>query len=108
MMMTITFRPLGEVKMILEEAGIELSYAYDDLVFVDHTAYLFQFDDKNPANLKLFFNTEIDKEEASSIEKKLIPIAQKRKFRLTNSGYFSVKQKEDTEELEILFFPKKK
>ena len=105
--MTIAFRPLAEVKMMLEETGNDVSYAYDDLVFVEHTAFLIQFDDEKPENLKLYFNTDINEEEHAPIEQNLIPAAKKRKLNLLNSGYFSLKQKEDSEELQILFFPNK-
>lgn len=104
--MTITFRPLAEVKMMLEETGNDVSYAYDDLVFVEHTAFLIQFDDQKPANLKLFFNTEINRVDSTSIMENLQPAAQKRKLKLVDSGYFRLKQKEAAEELEVLFFPK--
>lgn len=105
--MTIPFRPLAEVKMMLEETGNDISYAYDDLIFVEHTAFLIQFDDVKPADLKLFFNTEIKEDEVETIQSNLIPAAGKRQFNLINSGYFSLKEKEDSEELDILFFPKK-
>lgn len=105
--MTIAFRPLADVKMMLEESGNDISYAYDDLIFVEHTAFLIQFDDEKPQNLKLFFNTEIDEAEVDSIQSQLAPVAEKKKFKLVDSGYFSLKEKEDSEELDILFFPKK-
>lgn len=105
--MTITFRPLAEVKMMLEETGNDVSYAYDDLVFLEHTAFLIQFDDGNPKNLKLFFNNEIDPLEAERLVMKLVPVAKKRAFNLVNSGYFRLEQKEGLEELELVFLPKK-
>jgi hypothetical protein len=105
--MTIAFRPLAEVKMMLEETGNDVSYAYDDLVFVAHTAFLIQFDDTSPKNLKLFFNAEIDELESIALEKQLGSAAKKRTFNLVNSGYFKMKQKEEAEELELVFFPKK-
>lgn len=104
--MTITFRPLAEVKMMLEETGNDVSYAYDDLIFVEHTAFLIQFDDEKPGNLKLFFNTEVNQADSDAIQENLTPAAKKRKLNLVDSGYFKLKQKEDVEELEILFFPK--
>ncbi len=105
--MTIAFRPLAEVKMMLEETGNDVSYAYDDLVFVEHTAFLIQFDDTSPQNLKLFFNAEIDKIESVALENKLVSAAKKRTFDLINSGYFKMEQKEDAEELELVFLPRK-
>ena len=103
--MTIPFRPLSEVKMMLEEAGTDVSYACDDLVFVEHTAFLLQFDDENSANLKIYFNTDIDDSQAAAEQKKLLPFVEKREMTLTPAGKFTLKQKEDSEEIDILFFP---
>ena len=103
--MTIPFRPLSDVKMILEEAGTDITYAYDDLIFVDHTAFLLQFDDDKPSNLKIYFNIDIEKTEAEQTEIKLTPLLAKRKMKLVKAGQFQLKQKEESEEIDILFFP---
>ncbi|MGD9931070.1 MAG: hypothetical protein AB7U05_13710 [Mangrovibacterium sp.] len=103
--MTIAFRPLSEVKMILEEAGTDISYAYDDLVFVDHTAYLIQFDDLNKENLKLYFNIDLNELDARSLGKKLKMLVEKHHMTLTPAGKFSLKQKDGSEEIDISFFP---
>lgn len=103
--MTIPFRPLSDVKMVLEEAGTDITYAYEDLIFVEHTAYLLQFDDEKPSNLRIYFNTEIDSKQAEEEEKKLTPLLTKRKMKLVKAGKFELKQKEDSEEIDILFFP---
>ncbi len=103
--MTIAFRPFSEVKMILEEAGTDVSYAYDDLVFAEHTAYLIQFDDKNKSNLKIYFNTDLHELEAVSLTKKLTLLAANHKMTITPAGKFSLKQKDETEEIDISFFP---
>lgn len=41
----MAYRPLGLVREMLETMGLELTYAYDDLVFVGHNAFLLQFED---------------------------------------------------------------
>lgn len=103
--MPITTRPLSEVKMMLEDAGTDVSYAYEDLVFVEHTAYLIQFDDTKPSNLKLFFNADLTEADIENEKAKLAPHAKKRKFTIVSSGKFKLKQKENSEEIDILFFP---
>ncbi|MFV0377457.1 MAG: hypothetical protein ACK5JD_09165 [Mangrovibacterium sp.] len=103
--MTIPFRPLSDVKMILEKAGTDITYAYDDLIFVEHTAYLLQFDDEKPSNLKIYFNTDIEKNEAEQTVAKLMPLLAKRKMKLVRAGRFQLKQKEESEEIDILLFP---
>ena len=103
--MTIPFRPLSEVKMMLEEANTDVSYAYDDLIFVENAAYLIQFDDEKTSNLKIFFNTELNKQQAEIEADKLKKLAVKRKMTISPKGRFSMQQKEDSEEVEISFFP---
>ncbi len=41
--MALPYRPLGTVKQILEELGIDITYAYEDLVFIQHNPVLLQF-----------------------------------------------------------------
>lgn len=38
-------RPLGLVRDMLAGMGLELTYAYEDLAFVEHNAFLLQFED---------------------------------------------------------------
>ena len=39
----MTLKPLGRVKELVESVGMEITYAYDDLVFLQHNAFLLQF-----------------------------------------------------------------
>lgn len=39
----MTRRPLGTVTEIIESAGMEVSYAYEDLVFLEHSGFLLEF-----------------------------------------------------------------
>ena len=41
----MSLKPLGILKELVESAGMGISYAYDDLVFLDHNAFLLQFGD---------------------------------------------------------------
>ncbi|MGD9946932.1 MAG: hypothetical protein AB7U29_00475 [Desulfobulbus sp.] len=64
--MALAYRPLGVVKQLLEEIGIEITYAYEDLVFIQHSPILLQFGKKGE---ELFSYTNVDAvgEEASQI-----------------------------------------
>ncbi len=42
----MTKRSLGVIKEILESAGMGFNYAYEDLVFLDHSGFLLQFAEK--------------------------------------------------------------
>lgn len=51
--------PLGTVKTIVEAAGMGISYAYDDLVFLEHNSFLLQFTD-NDHEVTIHLNSEAD------------------------------------------------
>lgn len=55
--MALPYRPLGLVKQLLEEIGIEVTYAYEDLVFVQHNPILLQF---GKVGEMLFFYTNVE------------------------------------------------
>lgn len=60
----MTLRPLGRVMTVLESIGLEVTYAYDDLLFVQHGALLLQFAE-DPETLDLYVNETCDPEEAT-------------------------------------------
>jgi hypothetical protein len=41
--MGLQYRPLGMVTEALEQIGIEVTYAYEDLIFIEHNHFLLQF-----------------------------------------------------------------
>jgi len=96
-------RPLGIAKEIIEETGLEVTYNYDDLVFVQHNPFMIQFDDDNSKNLKLFFNIDCEEKTAEKLEAQLKTSALQREFTITPSGKFEMTQKEGTEEIDIQF-----
>ena len=55
----MNLKPLGIVKTIVEAAGMGISYAYDDLVFLDHNAFLLQFTD-NDKEILIHTNSEAE------------------------------------------------
>lgn len=97
-----TLRPLGTVMQLLEELGHEVTYAYEDLVFVNHSDFLLQFGETGSV-LHLFFNNECTKKEAEAIEESLIPAADKKGLSITTKGRYSLSEEPD-ENLQIRFF----
>lgn len=64
--MSVPYRPLGLVKEMLEQMGVEVSYAYDDLVFMEHNYFLLQFGEVGEA-LYFYANREtVDSDVQSS------------------------------------------
>lgn len=96
-------RPLGIAKEIVETLRLEITYTYDDLVFVEHNAFLLQFDDDQPNHLKLFFNVECEQAARDDIEAKLAIASREREFRLSNCGDYQMDSDEKTKELKLTF-----
>lgn len=95
-------RPLGTVIQLLEELGHEVTYAYEDLVFVNHSDFLLQFGETTSV-LHLFFNCDCTKKDAAIIEASLIPAADRKGLSVTTKGRYSLSEQPD-ENLQIRFF----
>ncbi len=99
----MSLRPLGIAKEIVEEIGHEAVYAYDDLLFIAHNAFLVQFDDGRKSNLKVFFNVDCEPEAAGRLERALVEAAQARKFTVETAGKFELVQPEGASEFQVRF-----
>ena len=60
----MTTRELGLVREALTAANMDISYAYEDLVFLEHNGFLLQFTD-NPHELLIHMNKEANQDELS-------------------------------------------
>ncbi|MDQ1269203.1 MAG: hypothetical protein QG618_509 [Thermodesulfobacteriota bacterium] len=96
-------KPLGIATEIVQETGLNITYNYDDLMFIEHNPFILQFDDENSKNLNLFFNVDCEQETAEKLEAQLKNAASQRGFTVTTSGKFEMRQKENTEEIDIKF-----
>lgn len=98
--------PLGIAKEVVEAVDLEISYAYDDLVFVEHNPFLLQYDERSPKSFNLFFNRECDEVHAANLEKRLIGAAADREFALENCGSYALSESaEGDKEVQLQFFP---
>jgi len=94
-------KPLGKITAILADLGLEVTYAYDDLVFVQHSAFLLQFTDQ-PNVLKLFTNSECDPKEANDVACNMVFAFDKGGFVADPSGKYTLSQNDD-ETLNLTF-----
>jgi hypothetical protein len=79
----MSLKPLGIVREIVESAGMGISYAYEDLVFLEHNAFLLQFT-ANDKEIFVHTNSEADKMEIKE------PIAKLKMVGLTHGLTFTV------------------
>lgn len=90
----MTTRHLEKIRTIIKEAThLDVSYAFDDLVFPDHSTFLIQFDDENENNYFCYFREEMTEAEKSEITDKLKVVCEMHKCTLTPRGAFNMKQR---------------
>jgi hypothetical protein len=98
---TAPLRPLGTVMELIEKLGHEVTYAYEDLVFIDHNEFLLQFSPE-PHALDLFFNTECADEEADATADKIIPEGSNMGLTIRRKGSYTMSEAPDNS-LQIQF-----
>jgi len=62
----VPYRPLGLLKNLLEHLGFQVAYCYEDLVFVEHNAFLLRMEEKGE-EVSLLFNSESDMDKREAI-----------------------------------------
>ncbi|MCI5162927.1 MAG: hypothetical protein D3917_13105 [Candidatus Electrothrix sp. AX5] len=97
----IPIMKLGIVKEIVEATGMGISYAYEDLVFLDHNALLLQFTQDSDTVL-VHTNREAATEPAQATIAALKQAAQEREMTFLAGQVYALIQGED-EQIKIEF-----
>lgn len=85
--MGLQYRPLGTVKEMLEQVGVEVTYAYEDLVFIKDNHFLLQFG-KVAEALFFYANAETADADAQQLFATLLPVANAQGFTLIHRGRY--------------------
>ena len=85
--MGLPYRPLGMVKAMLETIGIEITYSYEDLIFIQHNHFLLQFG-KSGELLLFHTNVETSTEEAAKLFSSIQAVAAAAGFTLLLCGRY--------------------
>lgn len=95
-------RDLEKVRASIKEAtDLDVAYAYDDLVFPEHAAFLIEFDAESDKKLYCYFHVDCLPDSKVEILDQLTLSFKKRGCNLVSKGLFSLDQK--GEEIEIRF-----
>jgi len=100
--METALRPLGTVMTLIEKLGHEVTYAYEDLVFINHNDFLLQFDAADPNALDLFFNTECEAAKADEVAGRMIPEGIQKGLVIRRKGAYTMTETEG-DNLQITF-----
>ncbi len=98
----IPYRPLGLVKEVIENVGAQVSYVYEDLVFIDHNSFLLQFGEAG-TEIIFYRNTETAPAEAEDLFRRLCGIAGDHGLNVRCAGSYSLRGNDD-ETLSLEFF----
>ena len=97
----MSLNPLGKITTIVESAGMGISYAYDDLVFLNHNAFLLEFT-ANAKEILIHTNSEAEGGEIKDSVGKLKNIAAAHDVTFTDGGLYTLTQM-DEENIRIEF-----
>ncbi len=92
--MGVQYRPLGVVKEMLEQAGVEVTYAYEDLVFIKDNHFLLQF---GKVGEILFFYANVEMGDADGRQRfaALLPVVSAQGLTLIHRGCYRLSAGED-------------
>lgn len=100
--MTIAHKPLGLVKMLAESLGLDITYSYDDLVFVSHDHFLFRFPEKSD-ELALHFNVECPQAAREELDRHIREAALAQGLHLVRQGDYALTADKENQTVSVAF-----
>ena len=100
----VPFYDLERVRFLIKDGcGLDIAYAFEDLVFSEHGIFILQFVGESSQNLFCWFNKDCFENDRKTMFASLMKSAQLNGFELTYKGKFSMIQKENSEEIDLHF-----
>ncbi len=98
--MDIPYRPLGLLRELIESMGLAITHVFEDLVFVEHNAFLLQMGEEG-ADVRLWFNSQSLPAERSGIADTLAAIGMECGLHIDRRGTFRMTQQEGDQEFRL-------
>jgi hypothetical protein len=98
----IPYRPLGLIKQLLETHGFSVTHCYEDLVFIEHNAFLLQMGNKG-ADVSLVFNVDCTPDMKIKIEQALVAAGQESGLNIKAEGSYRLTPNPENDTLDIEF-----
>jgi len=100
----VPFYDLELVRFLIKDGtGLDIAYAYEDLVFSEHGIFIIQFIGESSQNLACWFNQECNESDRKNLFASLLKSAGLNGFEIVYKGKFSMQQKENSEEIDLKF-----
>lgn len=100
--MSIPYRPLGHIREVITAMGLEVTHAFDDLVFIEHNAFLLQMEEEGE-KVSLYFNTDSDVNVRHDIATKLAEFGATQQLFITRKGTYTVIEGADEDSFQLAF-----
>lgn len=89
----MNYRDLEAVRQIVVDAtGLDIMYAYEDLVFPEHGAFMIQFDDKKNNQLYCYFHEDCKPDDQKNILESISNESLKKKCFIEMKGMYTFSQ----------------
>jgi len=98
----VPHRPLGLIKQLVETHGFSVTHCYEDLIFIEHNAFLLQMGEKG-ADVSLVFNVDCTPDMIIKIEQALVAAGQKAGLIITAQGNYRLTPNSENDTLDIEF-----
>jgi hypothetical protein len=99
---TVPYRPLGLVKEVVDTMGLQITHTYEDLVFIEHNAFLLQMGERSE-DVYLYFNIESAVEMREEITGHLSRAGRPLNLKIRRHGIFRMTQEDDGENIQLEF-----
>ena len=101
----MNYRDLEAVRqIILSATGLEVAYAYDDMVFPEETVFIIKYDDADMNHLFCCFHQDLELQARGNIMDVLIEKAKAQKVNITYGGdYYLQENASNKEATDIVF-----
>lgn len=96
-------RPLGLVRALVERAGLSITHAYEDLVFIEHNAILLRMKEQR-GQVSIIFNEDSEEDKRKTITDQFISIGRDIEIEIMPSGTYRLTPDASTETLQFEFF----
>ena len=83
----IPYRPLGILTDMIEGIGLQITHVYEDLLFVEHNAFLLRMEKKGE-DVSVFFNVDSETEKRPEIFSILAETGSKDGFNFERKGCY--------------------
>lgn len=99
----VPFYELEMVRFLIKDGcGLDIAYAYEDLVFSEHGLFILQFEGESSQNLACWFNKDCMETDRLSLFESLLKSADLNGFEIKYKGKFEMSQK-GNEQIDIQF-----